>query len=233
MLDFSILTPKLVYEFLLRWTHFLAGITWIGLLYWFNLVNVNFQKALEADIKPKVNPILIKPTLFYFRWGAVLTFLSGFLYYLNILSGETSSGLLKPLITWLVCVGVAYAIIFAITKPEGPMNNGSVLGVAVAIVVLVMLGAIYHLYKMEDVRNNSAYAIGMGGGMGTIMLLNVWGIIWPAQKRILGIVPLEEGADKVKLARRVFLASRTNTYLSIPMLFFMGASTHLPLVKWY
>ena len=73
MLDFSVLAPKVIYEFSLRWLHILSGITWVGLLFWFNLINVNFQKSLEADLKPKVNPLLVLPTLFYFRWAAVLT----------------------------------------------------------------------------------------------------------------------------------------------------------------
>jgi len=233
MIDWSVLEPKLVYEFFLRWIHYLAGITWIGILYWFNGVNVNFQKSLDADLKPKVNPKLLLPSLWYFRWGAALTVLTGFLYYVNILHGEVFSGAMQPLLAWLGIVGVTYAIIFCVTKPEGALNNGNLLAVLVAVLVTVMAAAIFCTYKAMDVHNNASYMIGIGGGMGVIMLLNVWGIIWPAQKRILGIVPAEEGVDKAKLARRTFLASRMNTWLSIPMLFFMAASSHLPLIAWY
>src|SRR5437588_12960116 len=60
-----------------RWIHFIAGITWIGLLYFFNIINVNFQKALDADTKKKVNPELLLRCLFWFRWGAMFTFLAG------------------------------------------------------------------------------------------------------------------------------------------------------------
>src|SRR5213075_3105954 len=66
---------------LLRWFHFVAGITWIGLLYFFNLVNVPFQKGLDAETKKKVNPDLLSRTLWYFRWGAVLTVLAGLTYF--------------------------------------------------------------------------------------------------------------------------------------------------------
>src|SRR2546430_11536531 len=65
----------------LRWLHFVAGITWIGLLYFFNLVNVPLQKGLDADTKKKVNPQLLLPALWYFRWGALVTVLAGFWYY--------------------------------------------------------------------------------------------------------------------------------------------------------
>src|SRR5436190_24190375 len=66
---------------ILRWLHFVAGITWIGLLYFFNLVNVPLQKKLDADTKKKVNPDLLLPALWYFRWGALVTVLAGFAYY--------------------------------------------------------------------------------------------------------------------------------------------------------
>src|SRR5215510_7783173 len=66
---------------ILRWLHFVAGITWIGLLYFFNLVNVPLQKKIDGDTKKKVNPDLLLPSLWYFRWGAVLTVLAGLGYY--------------------------------------------------------------------------------------------------------------------------------------------------------
>jgi len=222
-----------VFEFVLRVTHFLAGITWIGFLYWFNLVNVNFQKTLEADVKPKVNPKLILPTLWFFRWGAVVTVVSGFLYYVSILHGEPDSGAWTPLMTWILVIGVTYAIIYNLIRPEGILNNGRILAAIISVIVIVMAVVLFFLYRRQGVITNPAYAIGIGGGLGVIMLLNVWGIIWPAQKRLLGLVQVQEGVDKTKLARRAFLASRANTWLSIPMLFFMAGSTHLPLIRWY
>lgn len=232
MVDFTVLSPKVVFEFLLRWVHLLAGVTWIGFLYWFNLVNVNFQKTLEAEIKGKVNPNLLPPTLWFFRWGAVVTVLSGLLYYISILHGETLSGAHKPFFTWLIVVAVTYMILFNLIRPEGALNNGKILAVVVGTLVTAMAVILFYLFQNQDVVNNASYSIGIGGGIGVIMLLNVWGIIWPAQKRILGLVPIKEGEDKTKLARRAFLASRTNAWLSIPMLFFMAASSHLNLLYW-
>ena len=232
-MDLSVLTPKVVYEFGLRWLHFLAGITWIGLLYWFNLVNVNFQKNLDPETKAKVNPLVIPQTLFYFRWAAALTWISGFLYYLDILGGEPNSGLAKPLIAWLVIVGVAYIIMFNLIRPDGALNNGNLLAVLLTALVVVASAAIFVVYRSLGVVNNSSYAIGIGGAIGTFMLFNVWGIIWVAQKRVLGLAPLKEGQDKAKLARRAFLASRANAWMSVPLLFFMGASSHLNVMRWY
>src|SRR5213080_5201282 len=76
----------------LRWLHFVAGITWIGLLYFFNLVNVPLQKKLDADTKKKVNPDLLLPALWYFRWGALLTVIAGLGYYaMYILSADVNN----------------------------------------------------------------------------------------------------------------------------------------------
>ncbi len=231
MLDFSVLAPKVVYEFTLRLLHIVFGITWIGLLYWFNLVNVNFQKGLEADLKPKVNPILVLPTLWYFRWAAVLTWTTGYLYFANILLAEPI-GMGKPMMAWLVIVGVTYAILNVCTRPTGPLNNGNLLAAIAAVLVTVMSCTLFKVFEHLGVVTNPSYMIGVGGGIGTLMLLNVWGIIWPSQKRLLGVVPLAPGQDKALLARRVFLASRTNAWLSIPLLFLMGASSHLNLIHW-
>src|SRR6201991_2573523 len=87
MLDGVFHTPEgqALPRIILRWLHFVAGITWIGLLYFFNLVNVNFQKGLDADTKKKVNPKLLGRALWYFRWGAVVTVLAGLMYYAMVI----------------------------------------------------------------------------------------------------------------------------------------------------
>src|SRR5213075_151051 len=83
MLDCVFKAPSAeeISHIILRWLHFVAGITWIGLLYFFNLVNVPLQKKMDADTKKKVNPELLLPALWYFRWGALLTVIAGLGYY--------------------------------------------------------------------------------------------------------------------------------------------------------
>lgn len=146
---------------LARWLHFMAGIMWIGLLYYFNFVQVAALKAATADgtnagITKHVAPL----ALFYFRWAAVVTWLAG----AALLGGQ---------------------FVNAFTLSKG------------------MAG------------------IGIGAWLGTIMLLNVWGLIWPNQKKILGLKPATD-EEKVSARRIAFLASRTNAMLSMPMLFFMA-----------
>ncbi|RMH35805.1 MAG: hypothetical protein D6690_07970 [Nitrospirae bacterium] len=155
------------FELFIRWGHFLAGITWIGLLYYFNFVQVSYLKSISAEAKAEAFKHLVPNALWWFRWAALFTWLFGFM-----LLGH--SGRLNA---------------FLLMGENAP--------------------------------------IGMGAWLGTIMLFNVWGIIWPNQQKVLGLK--EATADeKAKAARAAFLASRTNTMLSIPMLFFMGAGSHAP-----
>ncbi|MFV1992989.1 MAG: urate hydroxylase PuuD [Acidiferrobacterales bacterium] len=150
-----------------RYIHILAGITWIGLLYYFNFVQVPAMGKAKADgIAADIVPKIIAPlALLWFRWAALLTWLSGS-YYLGKLG---------------------------------------------------IFGAAFML-------QGSSAAIGMGAWLGTIMLFNVWVLIWPNQKKVLGIVEAS-AEEKAKAARIALLASRTNTMLSIPMLFFMVTGT--------
>jgi uncharacterized membrane protein len=219
--------------FLLRWVHFLAGITWIGLLYYFNLVNVNFMKELDAATRGKVVPNLMPKALFWFRWGAVFTVLTGFIYYAIILSAEKISGRLGVfLVAWIVAWLIVAALL-RLSIPGGPIKSGAVLGVLVAILVVIMLwsGVSY----MRQGGSNRSVAIALGGGLGLMMFMNVWMIIWPLQRKIIAATraTAETGApapaDQPKWARRAFLASRMNTWLSVPMLFFMGAASHFPI----
>ncbi len=151
---------------LARWLHFLAGIMWIGLLYYFNFVQVPALKAAAADgTGAGITKHVAPRALLYFRWAAVVTWLAG----AALLGGNFGSAfMLRP----------GYA------------------------------------------------AIGIGAWLGTIMLVNVWALIWPNQQKILGMKPATD--DEKNKARRVaLLASRTNMMLSIPMLFFMaGGLTH-------
>jgi uncharacterized membrane protein len=222
---------------LLRWSHFVAGITWIGLLYFFNLVNVPLMKSLDAPTKGKVIPELMPRALWYFRWGAVITVLVGLTYYaMYILAGDARAAGVNTwaqLGKWLIIVLVTYAILYALYNVPALTKDGRVLGVAVAILALLMIAAVVYVLGntggATDTLGNRKYlgnkslSIGAGGGLGILMLLNVWGIIWPAQKRIIAATVAGTPAP-ADLARKAFLASRTNTWLSLPMLFFMGTS---------
>src|SRR6476659_7611905 len=110
---------------ILRWLHFVAGITWIGLLYFFNLVNVPFQKALDPDTKKKVNPDLLGRALWFFRWGAVVTVLVGLAYFaMYILTPDVNNAntfgghanIWVVLFSWLTYPIVLFVIEFFIIK---------------------------------------------------------------------------------------------------------------------
>jgi len=159
------------------WVHVLAGVTWIGLLYYFNFVQVPALADAAGDEGGPggagITKYVAPRALWWFRWGALLTWLSG----------------------------------AAILHNLGLLHQAFTLG---------MVG---------DAINPMAMVIGVGAWFGTIMLFNVWVLIWPNQKKILGMV--EASADEIAKARRVaFLASRTNTLLSIPMVMSMVGYAH-------
>jgi uncharacterized membrane protein len=227
------------FQFLLRWIHFLGGITWIGLLYFFNLVNVQFQKEIDAPTKLKANPPLLTRSLWWFRWGAVVTWLTGFLYlgYFTTAGKEIASNAGPALLVFLVIWSFAFTVLSGVYRASvagGPFKDGRTVAVVVAIVVIVAGSVMTWLVRGWG-ASNRAMSILVGGGIGTIMLMNVWMIIWPLQKKIIAATKAtaESGApapaDQPKWARRAFLASRTNSWLSIPMLFFMGAASHFPI----
>jgi uncharacterized membrane protein len=212
---------------LLRWFHILVGVAWIGLLYFFNLVNVPFMKQVDAAMKPKVFQYLTMPTLQIFRWSALLTVIFGFSYWakfyvytdaerMGVGPGSTI-GLF--LLLWIVTWGILYAIILRTPNPW-------VLGIITTVLVLAA-SWLFVNYTPVGKDDNHVLAIGVGGGLGIIMLFNVWGVIWPNNKKIIrGTLAGTPPANAATLARQAFLASRTNFYLSVPMLFLMAASYH-------
>ncbi len=224
---------------ILRWLHFVAGIAWIGLLYFFNLVNVPLQKKLDADTKKKVNPDLLLPALWYFRWGALVTVLAGFGYYvMYILRPDVAranatvrnvSGW-SVLLVWLLLPLIMFFIEFLIIRKVPALTkDGRVFAVIVLILIVAMSVVILKsldtglTVRGEHFASNKSLSIGVGGALGLIMLLNVWGIIWPNNKRMIGA--LQGGPPAApELARQAFIASRTNAWLSLPMLLFMGTS---------
>ena len=160
------------WKLILRYAHVLSGVMWIGLLWYFNFVQIPNMPKIPDDQKPAIGKVIAPAALFWFRWGAMATIITGLL--------------------------LAHA------------NN-------------YLMGAIT-LGIMDGVPKHTAIGIGMW--LGTIMFINVWFVIWPNQKRALGIV--EADADsKAASARTAMLFSRTNTLLSIPMLFAMASAQNI------
>lgn len=226
---------------ILRWSHFVAGITWIGILYFFNLINVNFMKSLDAPTKKVVVPSLMPPSLWFFRWGALVTVIAGFGYFaMYILRGDVTNAnaagaganVWVLLLVWLLIACFSWAIFNFVLLPN-LSKDGKILAAATAGLVIAMAVAIVWWLdsqltgtaagRPDHLASNKTFSIGIGGALGVIMLLNVWGVIWPAQKRIIAATAAGTPPDAA-LARRAFLASRTNAWLSLPMLFFMSAS---------
>jgi uncharacterized membrane protein len=224
-----------------RSLHFVAGITWIGLLYFFNLVNVPFQKGLDADTKKKVNPDLLGRALWFFRWGAVVTVLAGLAYYAmyilvpDVRNANTLGGgninVWFVLFAWLTYPVVLFLLEFLIIKRVPALiKDGRIFAVVMFfLIAFVTWGLIRFFESMlsvgtESYASNKAYSIGIGGAYGIVMMLNVWGIIWPNNKRILAATAGTGPAAPPELARQAFIASRTNAWLSLPLLFFMGTS---------
>jgi len=241
MLDsvFKAPSPEEISHIAMRWLHFVAGITWIGLLYFFNLVNVPLQKKLDADTKKKVNPDLLLPALWYFRWGALLTVIAGFAYYAmyilkpdvrlaNTTSKNVNGWIL--LIVWMLIPIVTFLVEFLIIKKVSALiKDGRVFAIVALILSVIMSVVILKWLDSgltvhgQHFASNKTLSIGVGGALGLIMLLNVWGIIWPNNKRMIGA--LQGGPPAApELARQAFVASRTNAWLSLPMLLFMAAS---------
>ena len=149
-------------DVLFRYAHIVFGVAWIGLLYYFNFVQTEYVKEADDGAKADVMAKLAPRALWWFRWAALFTFLTGLI------------------MLWWV-------------SSQQRFNLG----------------------------------IALGAFMGTLMMLNVWGIIWPNQKIMIGLI---EG-DKTVAGPKAALASRTNTLLSLPMLYFMVASVHGPLAS--
>lgn len=234
-------TGEALPRIILRWTHFVAGITWIGLLYFFNLINVPFQKALDPDTKKKVNPDLLSRALWYFRWGAVVTVLVGLTYFaMYTLKGDVNNantiGGARVNIWWVLFAWLTYPIVLfvveylIIKKVAAVTKDGRIYAVVMLVLVAIITwGLVKFFIGMltvggESWASNKTMSIGVGGAYGIVMLLNVWGIIWPNNKRIIAATAGTGPAATPELARQAFIASRTNAWLSLPLLLFMGTS---------
>src|SRR6476469_6331881 len=213
---------------LLRYIHVLAVVTWICLLYFFNLLNVPFMKEAEAPMKPAIMKGMTLRALFWFRWGAVVTVLAGLIYWLiwsasEAHNGGGSAGMLHGSFfgIWILVFAIEYAVIMVAKISKGPA-----VAAIVAVVVIVAAWGFLCL-NSQPYFSNHVLSIGVGGGMGLVMMLNVWGIIWRNNKKIInGVLAGTPHPDAAVLARQAYLASRTNAWMSLPMLFFMVAASH-------
>jgi uncharacterized membrane protein len=221
-----------------RWVHFVAGITWIGLLYFFNLVNVPFMKELDGVTRGKVLPALLSRALWWFRWASVLTVLMGLAYWGEIVGSDARNGGGSPGVvfgSFFAIWTVTWAVMYACLIPgKGALDNGWVLTVIYVVVVIGASGLFLGINR-HGWESNQLLAIGIGGGLGWMMMLNVWGVVWRIQKRIIqwtadnaaNGTPMPEKAKA--MARQAFLTTRTNFVLSFPLLFLMGAASHYPM----
>src|SRR5579859_5513977 len=226
-------------EIVLRWIHFVSGIIWIGLLYFFNMIGAQAMKSLDEAKRKKDYPALMSRAMTWFRWSALVTVLVGLRYYMILLQADAENAghpalMGKWLGEWFLVWIVAYAIIYALQMPfGGPLGNGWVRAILIAIVVIAASWVILDLNAGPE-SSNAHLAISVGGGLGFVMLLNAWGIVWRVQKRMIQWTRAnaEEGAPIPEKAREMMrfanIASQTAFWLSFPMLFFMAAAEHFP-----
>lgn len=229
-------------EILLRWIHVVAGIIWIGLLYFFNLVGMPAMKALEDATRRKVYPVLMSRAMLWFRWSALVTVLVGLRYYTILLEVDAQNsgqpGLLgRWLGEWFLVWLVAYAIIYALEMPfGGPLANRWLRALLIAAVVIAASWLMLR-WNQGPAVSNAHLSISIGGGLGFLMFLNAWGIVWRVQKRMIEWTraSVENGAPIPQKAAKMVqfsnFASRTAFWLSFPMLFFMAAAEHYPFLS--
>ncbi len=213
---------------LFRWIHVIAGVLWIGHLYFFNFVNAQVAKTYDADSKRKVVPELMPRALYFFRWGAAWTWITG-------------------IVLW----GLVYAMGGALLDPEATMSPGVASVIVVAVLVVGFL--IYDLLWKSALKNNQmagmivslvlvagiawgmncyftgrAVMIQVGALFGTIMAANVWMRIWPSQRKIIAAIKGGQAPDAAVVAL-AGMRSKHNTFMSVPVLFLM-VSNHSPMV---
>ncbi len=211
---------KWIVEALSRWIHVVAGIAWIGHLFFFNFVNAQFAATLDADSKRKVVPELMPRALWWFRWGAAYTWITGLLlaglvYYMG--STLWASAADKD---WGAATGVlvvASWLMFGLYDPVAKVVKDQRVMFVVGVAVVALLVNLMAHWANWSARG---YMIHIGIMFGTIMAANVWMRIWPAQRRIIAAVKAGTAPDAALVAS-AGLRSRHNTYMSVPLVYFM------------
>ena len=215
-------------QLIFRWGHVVAGVMWIGHLWFFNFVNGPFAGKMDGPTKKVVVPELMPRALFWFRWGAAWTWITGFLL-LGLIYYQTKTVLFdqdhigNPWL-WLAIVLITLAVGFVIYNldPEdgqerhrgqqhqhGPLRRR-----------LLPARVLGHF-------SGRALYIHSGGIFGTMMALNVWMVIWPYQQKIIKGVKGDQPPADAETVRQAGLRSRQNTYMSVPLIFLM-ISNHYP-----
>ena len=220
-----------------KWLHVIAGIMWIGLLYFFNFVNTAFAPTMDGETKKKVVPELMPRTLYWFRMGAAWTWGTGIVLlmvifyhggYLFDAGTETASfdSDSKWGIPSFVMIGVTFLAVFAYDSLyKSPLASNVRL---VTIISFVMLSIIVYGMKEWAGFGYRGYNIHLGALFGTIMAFNVWFRIWPAQQKIISAIKNGDAPDGDLLAL-AGLRSKHNTYMSVPLVWTMHNEHHAAL----
>jgi uncharacterized membrane protein len=203
-----------------RWLHIAAGITWIGMLYFFNFVNGPFVGTMDGDTKKKVIPELAPRALYWFRWGAAFTWFYGVImlviifHYGNASLGDPSTG-------WSgIQIAIQYAfLVIPFIYDFLAKTFGKNIKVFAVIGFVGILG-LYCLYSNGAAFGYRGYLINIGVALGTIMAYNVWFRIWPAQKKIISGIKSGTPADAA-IVTMAGARSRHNVYMSVPLLWTM------------
>jgi uncharacterized membrane protein len=205
---------------LFRWIHIVAGIIWIGLLYWFNFVSALFAPTMDGETKKKVVPELMPRALYWFRWGAMWTWVTGILllllvfYHGGLMFEVGMGGWGAPTFVMIAVVLLMFFLYDALARSMG--KDIRVMG---AISFVLVVGVTYLMIEWAQFSYR-AYVIHIGAMFGTIMMMNVWMRIWPSQKKV--ITATKEGqAPDAAIVALAGQRSRHNVYMSVPLVWTM------------
>lgn len=216
-----------------RCLHIVSAILWIGFLYFFNLVSTRFAAALDQGTRVRVMPAFMWPALNWFRWASLVAFLSGFAYFGQVAGVEAKNGGGNAgafFGSWLGIWIVVWIIFYALLR----LGNAPLIYAGTSVVILAASWLFLRM-NAHGWESNRSLSIGIGGGMGFFLLLNVWGIVWRANKKILRWMEAAAAnqsampAEAIDLSRQAALTSRFSFYLTFVIVFFMAAASHFPL----
>jgi uncharacterized membrane protein len=235
-------TPHANEMMAMRWLHLIFGIIWIGLLYFFNLVLTPAMKKCDPKLRIKIYAELMPGAMGWFRSSALVTVIVGLRYFTIHLAADAKLAGDRSLIGkwfgwWLLVWLAAYVFIYVLQLPAKGILDSAWLRIGgISIVVIAASGLVLSLNGGPNV-SNPHLAISVGGGLGLVMLLNTWGVVWSVQKRLIAWsrASAEQGTpmppEAERLMRWNYLTARTSFWLSFPMLFFMAAASHYPFLS--